>query len=245
MLSLPLRPSVRGEDLRHPVRKDVQGPGRQVPLWVASSPLHLFERASQLWLARCHRVAESEEDAPALALVHLAGPHRQQVKLPDALENEFELGAIEIEHIARGNYAEAIELFKSALQGQFSNDTALLHGLARAQFLSGDCAGAEKSLVAVKEADRSAFSADAHLLYARALEGEEKLAEASEEYERLVRYYPGEEARARFGLLLENLGRTSEANKQFQEILRSLDGAPTRYRRSQKEWEDLARRYVK
>ena len=36
--------------------------------------------------------------------------------------------------IQRGQYADAIEMYQNALQGQFATDTALLLGLARAQF---------------------------------------------------------------------------------------------------------------
>ncbi len=146
------------------------------------------------------------------------------------------------EYMARGNYADAVALYKDALQGQFASDTALLYGLARAQFANGDPAGTQAALDALQAADPKFASADAHLLYARALEQQGKDAEALEEYKRLVRYYPGEEARARMGLLLQKLGQRNEAQALFAEILRLLNGAPSRYVRAQREWGEIARK---
>jgi hypothetical protein len=146
------------------------------------------------------------------------------------------------QYIARGNYVGAVAIYQDAAQGQFKDDPALLLGLARAQFLSGDAAGTQVSLDALQAADPSFASGDAHLLYARALEGQGKNDEALAEYRRLVVYYSVEEARARFGQLLEKMGQRDEARAVYQQVIKSLDGAPSRYQKAQKEWGDIARR---
>lgn len=146
------------------------------------------------------------------------------------------------EYMARGNYAGAVAIYQEAAQGQFRDDPALLQGLARAQFMSGDPAGAQASLDALQAADPNFASADAHLLYARALEGQGKNNEALAEYRRLIGYYSGEEARARFGQLLVKMGQRDEARAVYQQVVKSLDGAPSRYQKAQKEWGDIARR---
>src|SRR5215510_12085549 len=51
--------------------------------------------------------------------------------------------ALAEQHFARGQYVEAVAIYKDALQGQFREDTALLYGLARAQFMTGDAPGAQ------------------------------------------------------------------------------------------------------
>ena len=150
--------------------------------------------------------------------------------------------ALAEEYIARGAFGDAVVIYRDAAQGQFKDDPALLMGLARAQFLSGDAAGAQASLDALQLADPSFVSGDAHLLYARALEGQGKFDEALDEYRRLVSYYTGEEARARFAMLLEKTGAPDEARSVYQQILKFLDGAPARYRKAQKEWGDIAKR---
>jgi len=143
--------------------------------------------------------------------------------------------------IQRGQYADAIEMYQNALQGQFVTDTALLLGLARAQFLNGDGAGAQASLDAIQAADPKFSSEDAHLLYARALEMQNKNDEAAEEYKRLVPYFAGEEARTRYAQLLAHMGRMDEARALFTQVVKNLDGAASRYRASQKEWGAIAR----
>lgn len=147
--------------------------------------------------------------------------------------------------LRRGQYGDAIELYRSALQGQFSGDPALLVGIARAQFLSGDGAGAQASLDALQAADPKFVSEDAHMLYARALELQGKNDEAAEEYNRLVPYFAGEEARTRYAMLLDGLGRRDEARAMYAQVIKHLDGAPARYRAAQKEWGVIAARALK
>ena len=178
----------------------------------------------------------------------LADPHRglreahREVGLVGSVDAKRTLAE---EHVARGQYGDAVAIYKDALQGQFREDTALLYGLARAQFMSGDAAGTQASLDTLQKADPSYSSGDAHLLYARALELQGKDAEALEEYKKLIRYCAGEEARARYGLLLKKLGRNEEARSIFEEVLRLLDGAPSRYRRAQKQWGEIARQNLR
>ena len=178
----------------------------------------------------------------------LADPHRG---LREAHREAGLVGSVDAkrglaeQYMARGHYADAEALYKDALQGQFQEDPALLLGLARAQFMSGDGAGAQASLDALQKADPSFVSGDAHLLYARALEMQGKDLEALEEYKKLARYFAGQEARARYGLLLKRLGHADEAHALFQEILRLLDGAPSRYRRAQREWGDIAKQNLR
>jgi hypothetical protein len=149
------------------------------------------------------------------------------------------------EYVARGRYHDAVALYEGLLVGQFKDDPALLMGLARAQLLDGDGAGAQASLDALQAADPKFQSEDGHLIYARALEMQGKNAEALEEYRKLSRYFAGEEARCRYAMLLQKTGATAEAREIFQQILKSLDGAPRHYRRAQKEWGDIAKAALK
>ena len=153
--------------------------------------------------------------------------------------------ALAEEYVRRGAYADAVALYRSALTGQFRDDPALLLGLARALFLSGDGAGAQASLDALQAADPNYLSSDAHLLYARALEQQGKTGEALSEYQKLVRYFAGEEARCRYAMLLDRVGKRDQSRQLYEEILKSLDGAPRHYRRAQKEWGDIAQAAIK
>ena len=69
-----------------------------------------------------------------------------------------------------GNTAEAVEHYKAAADGPFSTDSALLQGLARAQFANGDVAAAQDALEKLFIADPlTRRQPEPALLYARAL----------------------------------------------------------------------------
>jgi hypothetical protein len=149
------------------------------------------------------------------------------------------------QYLARGQAAEAVALYHGMLEGQFREDPVLWLGLARAQFAGGDAQGAQASLDEVQRIDPKFQSGDAHLLYARALEAQGKTDEALEEYKRLIRYFSGEEARVRYAMLLERTGRGDEARALYEQVAKSVSGAPSHYRKTQKEWGDIAARALK
>ena len=177
----------------------------------------------------------------------LANPNRdlkaakREVELVGSVDAKRKLAE---EYIHRGEYGDAIELLRSALTGVHSDDPALLFALARALVAVEDGAGAQAALDELQAANPKFVSADAHLLYVRALEFQKKVEEALEEYEKLVRYYPGEEARCRYALLLLENANTDRAREVFEEIIKLTDGAPGHYRRAQREWRETAKRHL-
>lgn len=182
-------------------------------------------------------------------MVNVADPGRayrekkRNVELVGSVDSKRALAE---ECIRTGRYADAIELYESAMQGPLGgSDPALLKGLGRAKMLLGDGAAAEALFVKLKTEDPAAFDSDAELDYARALALQGKNDEAVAQYEIVVSRYPGEEARARFGLLLESMGQTQRAQALFAEILASVKGAPSYYRSRQKEWTAIAKQRVR
>jgi hypothetical protein len=117
----------------------------------------------------------------------------------------------------------------------------LLLGLARAQFQIGDGPAAQATLDHLQQADPNFQSADAHLIYARALELQGRNDEALAEYKSLVRYSSGEEARARYAMLLDKVGERDAAREVYTQIVKNLDLAQRHYRSAQKEWGDVAK----
>jgi hypothetical protein len=168
---------------------------------------------------------------------------KRQVELVGSVDAKRALAE---ESVKRGLFNEAIELYESAMQGPLGgSDPALLKGLARARMLSGDGAASETLFLKLKEVDPAAYDADAELDYARALALQGKNDAAVAQYEKVVSRYPGEEARARFGLLLESLGQEARAQALFQEILKSVKGAPGYYRSRQREWTSIAKSHLR
>ncbi|HEY2835750.1 MAG TPA: hypothetical protein VGI89_04210, partial [Rhizomicrobium sp.] len=103
----------------------------------------------------------------------------------------------------------------------------------------------EALILQLKQVDPSASDADAELDYARALALQGKNDAAIKQYEIVVPRYPGEEARGRFALLLQQLGQDQRAQLLFREILDSVKGAPSYYRRRQAEWVKIAKQNLK
>ena len=154
--------------------------------------------------------------------------------------------ALAEECIKMGRFADAVELYESAMAGPLgAHDPTLLKGLARAKMLSGDGAAAEALFLQLKQVDPNATDADAELDYARALASQGKTDAAMKQYESVVPRYPGEEARCRFALLLQQLGQEQRAQQLFREVLDSVKGAPSYYRRRQAEWIKIAKQNLK
>ena len=146
------------------------------------------------------------------------------------------------EYMRRQMYADAEELYRTALTGMHQDDPVLLYGLARAQLAQGNGAGAQANLDTLQATNPGYVSNEAHLTYARALELQGKDNDALEEYKALIRTFPGEEARCRYAQLLRRTGADEEARAMFTQVLKSLDGAPRHYRREQREWGDIAKK---
>jgi hypothetical protein len=140
-----------------------------------------------------------------------------------------------------GRAEEASTLYQEALSGAFADDPALLAGSARAAFECGNAPSALASLDKLRAAEPNARMPEEHLLYARALEDVGRNADAEREYRAVTAYYPGAEALARYGLMLERLGRPEEAAGCWDKILAGARIAPRFARRVQKRWIDMAR----
>lgn len=165
----------------------------------------------------------------------------RQVTITPTAENKVRLAAA---HLAAGQIEPAIALYRDALTGVHATDPAMMMGLARALFAKGDAAETQVVLERLREANPDYNSPEGHLLYARSLEQQGQDEPAAKQYAALVSYYPGQEARCRFGLLLERNGRRVEARRLFEEVCQAIDYGPRHQRRTQRQWYDLARQQL-
>jgi hypothetical protein len=163
----------------------------------------------------------------------------QKVADADTVENR---AALAEECLRRGRAADARQLFESCLTGVHAADHALMLGLARAEFATGDHAGACTTLERLRAAHPNLACPDGHLLYARGKEQQGEIEEALSEYAALAEYYPGEEPRCRLALLLQKTGRVTEAKTLFREVVRSVERASKLYYRTERDWYEVARR---
>lgn len=141
----------------------------------------------------------------------------------------------------KGMWGDAIKLYREAAQGMFAEDPALLFGLARAQLGAGDGPEAQATLERLRDAHPKLQNQEAHLLYARTLEAQDRIAEAEEEYESLSGYYAGLEARTRYGLLLLRRGEIERARKLFEDVVKAANARRAIVTESDRDWLKVAK----
>jgi hypothetical protein len=144
------------------------------------------------------------------------------------------------ELVRLGRAPEAVEIYKSCLTGVFADDPKLLLGYARSLFAAGDAAGTRRALDELIGKNPEFKSADGHLLYARALEGEGDFDKALSEYATLAGYFPGAEAAVRYAKLLKRQGQAAQGRQVLEGLLERAKYAPAHYQRAQREWLDEA-----
>jgi hypothetical protein len=165
----------------------------------------------------------------------------QRVEITPTASNK---AALAEQYLLAGRPAEAATLYRDALTGIHATDPGMMLGLARAHFAEGDTAETQIVLEQLREANPSFNSPDGHLLYARSLEDQGKIDSALEEYKALAVYYPGQEARCRYAMLLLRSGQTDEARRIFTEVCQLIEYGPRHQRRAQREWYDIAKRSI-
>lgn len=162
-----------------------------------------------------------------------------------ALDTIANRSALAEECLTLGRYDEALQHYQHVLSLPMGDDPIYVLGRARAQFGLGRFDDTIVSLNNLRARWPDYQSADGHLLYARALQGAGRADDALAEYQALANYYPGAEARVRYGLLLEKAGRQAEARSVLNEALTQLKRAPKYVRRAQAEWIALAEKAVR
>ena len=162
-----------------------------------------------------------------------------EARLSDSVDSKLKLAE---ELAAAKRYDEAVAAYRACLAGIFAHEPKIMLALASVEFEKGDIAAAAATLEALAEHNKDFRSAEGHLLYARALEGTERLEEARHEYGAVADYYPGAEARTRYGLLLKRMGDEAGARRAFKEVLDGAELAPRHVRRTNAQWIEAARR---
>lgn len=143
-----------------------------------------------------------------------------------------------------GEYQEGIELLLSCLRGFYETDPYMLLELAEAYFLAEQYYDAKGIFLRIRDANPEFKSAAGHLLYARTLENMRENESALGEYEAVARYFPGEEANSRYGLLLMKTGEEQRAKEIFDQILVRDRSRPRQYKGRERPWVNIARENV-
>lgn len=163
----------------------------------------------------------------------------------DVLDTIANRSALAEECLALGRYDEALRHYQHILSLPMGDDPVYALGRARAQFGLGHWQDVIVSLDNLRARWPDYQSAEGHLLYVRALDEGGRVDDALAEYQAVANYYPGAQARVRYGLLLGKAGRAAEANSVLTEVLAQLKRAPKYVQRAQAEWIALAQKAVR
>jgi hypothetical protein len=141
-----------------------------------------------------------------------------------------------------GKTDEAEDIINQALKGLFATEPTLLLLKAQLQFDKERTQEAIQTLESLQENNPDFRSAEGHLLYARALETEDRIDDAIREYSAVSGYFPGVEARYHLAMCLEVAGKSTASRTELESILNDAKLAPPHFHKSQKTWLDAVKR---
>jgi hypothetical protein len=192
-----------------------------LPEWTGS---HQGQRAR----ARINKALDPEGTYRAL---------KTEVEIANTIRNREALAQ---ECLTLGRFDEAKAQYDAILTMHLGDEPGYMVGRARAEFGLGRFADARATLDELRWRWPDWQSGGGHLVYARALEEEGRMAEAVDEYRALSNYYVGAEPRVRLGLALRKLGREAEARAVLADVVRQMSRAPKFARKTQAEWISMA-----
>lgn len=164
-----------------------------------------------------------------------------QLQIADTVANRAAL-AQECMEVAR--FDEARNQYAHILQQQAGDEPIYALGKAKAEFGLNLFAETVASLEAMRNQWPDFESGEGHLLYARALAAAGRTEEALDEFRAVSEYFSGAEARVRHGLLLDQLGRATDARMIFAELVIQMKRAPRHVRKMQADWLAIAEKHL-
>jgi hypothetical protein len=162
---------------------------------------------------------------------------KTEVEIANTIRNR---DALAQECMTLGRFDEAKAQYDTILTMHMGDEPEYMVGRARAEFGLGCFADARATLDELRQRWPDWQSGDGHLIYARALEEDGRMAEAVDEYRELSNYYIGAEPRVRLGLALRKLGREAEGRAVLMDVVRQMSRAPKFARKTQAEWISMA-----
>ena len=162
---------------------------------------------SRCWCRAGSAVPQGQRTQKRVAIA--LNPEKRYRELTDAVEIADTIAnraALAEECMALEKFEEAKRHYEVILARPLGDEPVYMVGKAQAQFGFGQAADTVAILDDLRHRWPDYQSAEAHLLYARALEACGRNDEALAEYRALSDYFVGAEARVRYGLLLARTG---------------------------------------
>ncbi len=95
-------------------------------------------------------------------------------------------------------YSQALALYQDILKGFYITDPELLLQIAKCHFHLGNNVDCLNTLTELKKHNPSYHTPDGHLYFAKALSSQGRVSESRHEFEALIQYYPGFEAKVSY-----------------------------------------------
>ena len=192
-----------------------------IAIWL---PAARHSRSGQQVVSGVRRLLDpTQELRAAQEALDLAATPNTRLRLADALRNA-------------GRASEAVVQYQAILTGIYANDPQIRVHLAAALLDAGKPADARGELERLIAEQPNFKSPEGHLIYARAVAAMGDRPKAREEFEALVVYYAGLEARARYAELLLEWGDLPRCRLLMAESMKIAQRMPGGAREINREW---------
>ncbi|MDE2009840.1 MAG: hypothetical protein KGJ09_07160 [Candidatus Omnitrophica bacterium] len=162
---------------------------------------------------------------------------KAELEVCDTVKNRLTLAAA---YAGAKQYDQALEVLGPCRKGPYGTDAVVMGQFAECHFQKGEYQSSKECLLAISGSSKKFENQKLHLLYAKVLEKLGDKEAALKEYEALMQYFVGEEARCQYALLLKEDGRTQEARNIFEAIVKKRRISPPFYRSEQRTWFNIA-----
>lgn len=142
-------------------------------------------------------------------------------------------------------YQEAKDLYAQCLRGLNVDDADTMFKLARAKFALGNYLEVKQGLDGIREKNPNYRNQEAHLLYARALNGLNESDAAEHEFEALHSYFSGPEASYYYAKFLKEKNRNEQPQNVLKEILVKADRSGQHYKTLHSEYLKRAKQLIR
>jgi len=139
-------------------------------------------------------------------------------------------------------YSEAIELYKSCLEGNNHTDPEILRRLGPVCFQAELYQDTIMYIQQLQDIDDTELPVELFLLKARSLEVQGNIKESELCYLKIIDTYNHLEAMYRYGMLLKNQNKMEEAKQQFNLILAYSKNMPNFHKQDMSSWISSAKK---
>lgn len=166
----------------------------------------------------------------------------EEVRFSGTVETRMALAEA---YVAEGRHDQALALYGECLAGVFRDDPVLIYGRARVLLARGDHAACLADLDTIDKAGFRDYRNVRSLMRARCLDALGRTDAALVILADLEKGFSGEEARYRYGVLLEKTGQPEAARRLYEQMAADARRADSAYRRREREWLTLAQQHLR